>query len=39
LAKVRYRDLIKNANRDFVMLAMINLKKWGRPLTGEMRPT
>jgi IS5 family transposase len=37
--KVRYRGLAKNANRAYVMLAMINLKKWGRPLTGEMRPT
>jgi IS5 family transposase len=39
LTKVRYRGLIKNANRAFVMLAMIHLKRWGRPLTGEMRPT
>jgi IS5 family transposase len=37
--KVRYRGLIKNANRAYVMLAMINLNKWGHPLTGEMRPT
>jgi IS5 family transposase len=38
LTKVRYQELTKNANRAFVMLAMINLNKWGRPLTGEMRP-
>ena len=37
-AKTRYRGLAKNANRAFAMLAMINLIKWGRPLTGEMRP-
>lgn len=37
-AKVRYRGLAKNANRAFAMLAMVNLTKWGRPLTGEMRP-
>jgi len=37
-AKVRYRGLAKNANRAFAMLAMINLSKWGRPLTGEVRP-
>jgi len=37
-AKVRYRGLAKNANRAFAMLAMINLNKWGRPLTGEVRP-
>jgi IS5 family transposase len=36
--KVRYRGLAKNANRAFAMLAMINLCKWGRPLTGEVRP-
>ena len=36
-AKVRYRGLAKNANRAFAMLAMINLNKWGRPLTGEVR--
>jgi IS5 family transposase len=38
-AKVRDRGLAKNANRAFAMLAMIHLQKWGRPLTGEMRPT
>jgi IS5 family transposase len=37
-AKVRYRGLAKNANRAFAMLALINLVKWGRPLTGEVRP-
>ena len=36
--KTRYRGLTKNANRAFAMLAMINLIKWGRPLTGEVRP-
>ena len=38
-AKVRYRGLAKNANRVFAMLAMINIHKWGRPLTGKVRPT
>ena len=37
-AKTRYRGLAKNANRAFAMLAMINLVKWGRLLTGEVRP-
>jgi len=37
-AKTRYRGLAKNANRAFAMLAMINLVKWGSPLTGEVRP-
>jgi IS5 family transposase len=37
-AKTRYRGLKKNANRVFAMLAMINLVKWGRPLTGEVCP-
>jgi len=37
-AKVRYRGLAKNANRAFAMLALLNLVKWGRPLTGEVRP-
>ncbi len=36
-AKVRYRGLAKNANRAFAMLAMLNVSKWGRPLTGEVR--
>jgi len=38
-AKVRYRGLAKNANRAFAMLAMLNISKWGRPLTGAVRPT
>jgi IS5 family transposase len=38
-AKVRYRGLAKNANRAFAMLAMLNISKWGRPLTGEVCPT
>ena len=38
-AKVRYRGLAKNANRAFAMLAMLNILKWGRPLTGVVRPT
>ena len=37
-AKARYRGLAKNANRTFAMLALINLNKWGTPLTGEVRP-
>lgn len=37
-AKVRYRGLAKNANRAFAMLAMLNINKWGRPLTGDVRP-
>jgi IS5 family transposase len=43
-AKTRYpkrglcRGLAKNANRAFTMLAMINPVKWGRPLTGGVRP-
>jgi IS5 family transposase len=37
-AKVRYRGLAKNANRAYAMLALINLSKWGRPLTGQVRP-
>ena len=37
-AKTRYRGLAKNANRAFAMLAMININRWGRPLTGEVRP-
>ena len=37
-AKVRYRGLAKNANRAFAMLALINLSKWGRPLTGHLCP-
>jgi IS5 family transposase len=38
-AKVRYRGLAKNANRAFAMLAMLNISKWGRPLTGAVCPT
>ncbi len=37
-AKARYRGLAKNANRAFAMLALINLNKWGMPLTGQVRP-
>ena len=37
-AKARYRGLAKNANRAFSMLALINLSKWGMPLTGQVRP-
>jgi IS5 family transposase len=37
-AKVRYRGLAKNANRAFALLALINLEKWGLPLTGQVRP-
>jgi len=36
-AKVRYRGLMKNANRAFALLALINLDKWGLPLTGQVR--
>jgi len=31
-SKARYRGLVKNANRAFVLLALINLDKWGLPL-------
>ena len=37
-AKARYRGLMKNANRAFALLALINVDKWGRPLTGGVRP-
>ena len=40
-AKVRYRGLVKNANRTFAMLALINIDKWGKPLGavgGQVRP-
>ena len=30
--KVRYRGLVKNANRAYAMLALINISKWDRPL-------
>lgn len=34
--KVRYRGLLKNANRAYAMLALINVHRWGRPLTGQV---
>ena len=34
--KVRYRGLVKNANRAYAMLALINISKWDRPLAGEV---
>ena len=37
-AKARYRGLMKNANRAFALLALINIEKWGRPLIGVVRP-
>ncbi len=37
-AKVRYRGLAKNDNRAFAMPAMPNIRMWGRPLTGKVRP-
>jgi len=37
-AKVRCRGLVKNANRAFALLALINLNKWGLPLAGQVRP-
>lgn len=37
-AKARYRGLMKNANRAFALLALINIEKWGRPLAGVVRP-
>jgi IS5 family transposase len=37
-AKARYRGLAKNANRAYAMLALINVSKWGQPLTGEVSP-
>jgi transposase, IS5 family len=37
-AKARYRGLAKNANRAYAMLALINISKWGWPLTGEVSP-
>lgn len=36
-AKVRYRGLAKKANRAFAMLALVNLVRGGRPLTGDVR--
>lgn len=37
-AKARYRGLVKNANRAFALLALINIDKWGMPLPGQVRP-
>ena len=37
-AKARYRGLMKNANRAFALLVLINIEKWGLPLTGQVRP-
>jgi len=37
-AKARYRGLLKNANRAFALLALINVDKWGLPLTAQVRP-
>ena len=37
-AKVRYRGLVKKANRAFAMLAAINIFKKGRPLMAEVLP-
>jgi IS5 family transposase len=37
-AKARYRGLVKNANRAFALLALINIGKWGVPLTGQVGP-
>lgn len=37
-AKARYRGLMKNANRAFALLALINIGKRGRPLSGVVRP-
>lgn len=37
-AKVRYHGLAKNANRAFALLAIININKWGKPLTGAVCP-
>jgi IS5 family transposase len=34
--KVRYRGLAKNANRAYAMLALINVGKWARPITGAV---
>lgn len=36
-AKARYRGLVKNANRAFALLALINIDKWGMPLIGVVR--
>jgi IS5 family transposase len=37
-AKARYRGLMKNANRAFALLSLINIGKRGRPLSGVVRP-
>ena len=37
-AKVRYRGLVKNANRAFALLAMTTHERWGLALAGEVRP-
>jgi len=37
-AKARYRGLMKNGNRAFALLALINIEKWGLPLAGQVRP-
>lgn len=37
-AKLRYRGMANNANRAFAGLAMLNISKWERSLTGAMRP-
>jgi hypothetical protein len=29
---------MKNTNRTFALLALINLNKWGLPLTEQVRP-
>jgi IS5 family transposase len=34
----RLWGLAKNANRALAMLTLVNLVKWGRYLTGEVRP-
>lgn len=35
---VRYRGLLKNVNHAFAPLALINLNKWGLPLTAQVCP-
>mgnify|MGYP003337226538 CR=1 FL=1 len=37
-AKARYRGLIRNASRTFVVFALLNINRWGRPPTGQVRP-
>lgn len=36
--KVRYHGLAKRSNRAFVILALINLTKWGILLIGQVCP-